>query len=588
MTSTRASSQTRTQRAPAIQPTTTLLVVDDELLNRDALQRRLERVGYHVIATDSGPAALAIAAAQRVDLVLLDVMMPGMDGLETLRQLRRSRAVSELPVIMVTAKDSTEDIVEALDAGANDYITKPVDFAVAQARIRTQLTARRADPLTGLPNRLLFMERLNDLIARSRAAAAFEFAVFFLDVDRFKIINDSLGHVAGDELLTGVSRRLEQSLRSTDTVARFAGECTLARLGGDEFTVLLSGVRTVVDARMIAERLVAAVSRPFELQGREVVVTVSVGVVMADARYQRAEDMVRDADTAMYSAKDRGKGRCEIFDTSMLAAAQERLVIEQDLRRAIEREEFRLHYQPIVTLSDQRLSGFEALVRWQHPGRGLVPPDGFIPIAEETGLIVPIGLWVLREACRQMRAWDGEFPECADLIVNVNLSARQCLHPTLVTDVARVLTETGLDPQRLKLEITESLVLEGSDEVIGIMKALRGLGVQLGLDDFGMGYSALSYLQQLPVQTLKIDRSFVSGIQNAGNVEIVRAILSLASGLSMNVTAEGVETADQAARLKDLSCEFGQGYYFDRPLTHDRAREVLRRHKRSIDAQCIT
>ena len=315
MTSTRTSSQTRAPQAPAIQSMTTLLVVDDELLNRDALQRRLERVGYRVLAADSGPSALAIAAAQHVDLVLLDVMMPGMDGVETLRQLRRSRSVSELPVIMVTAKDSTEDVVEALDAGANDYMTKPVDFAVAQARIRTQLTARRADPLTGLPNRVLFMERLNEQIARSSAAGAFEFAVFFLDVDRFKIINDSLGHAAGDELLTGISRRLEQSLRSTDTVARFAGECTLARLGGDEFTVLLAGVRSVADARMVAERLVAAVSNPFELEGREVVVTVSVGVVMADARYQRAEDMVRDADTAMYRAKDRGKARCEIFDT---------------------------------------------------------------------------------------------------------------------------------------------------------------------------------------------------------------------------------------------------------------------------------
>ena len=562
-----------------------MLVVDDELLNRDALQRRLERVGYRVLSADSGPSALAIAAAQRVDLVLLDIMMPGMDGVETLRQLRRSRSVSELPVIMVTAKDSSEDVVEALDAGANDYMTKPVDFAVAQARIRTQLTARRADPLTGLPNRLLFMERLNEQIARSAAAGSFEFAVFFLDVDRFKLVNDSLGHVAGDDLLTGISRRLEQSLRSTDTVARFAGECTLARLGGDEFTVLLAGVRNGVDARMVAERLVAAVAKPFELEGRQVVVTVSVGVVMADARYERAEDMVRDADTAMYRAKDRGKARCEIFDTSMLLAAEERFLIESDLRRAIERQEFQLHYQPIVTLSDQRLSGFEALVRWQHPERGLVPPNGFIPIAEETGLIVPIGLWVLQEACRQMRAWDSEFPECADLMVNVNLSARQCLHPTLVADVARVLAETGLEPQRLKLEITESLVLEGSDEVIAILKALRGLGVELGLDDFGMGYSALSYLQQLPVQTLKIDRSFISGIQNANNIEIVRAILSLAAGLSMNVTAEGVETADQAARLKDLSCEFGQGYFFDRPLTHDRAREVLQRHERSIVEQ---
>jgi diguanylate cyclase (GGDEF)-like protein len=561
-----------------------LLVVDDEPLNRDALQRRLERVGYRVLTADSGLSALAIAAAQHVDLVLLDVMMPEMDGLETLRRLRQSRSVSELPIIMATAKDSADDVVAALDAGANDYITKPIDFAVAQARIRTQLTARRADPLTGLPNRLLFMERLNEQIARSNADATFEFAVFFLDVDRFKIINDSLGHAAGDELLTGISRRLERSLRNTDMVARSHGDCTLARLGGDEFTMLLPGVRSPVDAHAIAERLLASVTTPFTLGGREVVVTLSLGIVMADGRYQRAEEMVRDADTAMYCAKDRGRARYEIFDTSMRAAVEERLLIESDLRRAVERQEFQLHYQPIVTLSDQQLRGFEALVRWEHPVRGLVPPNGFISIAEETGLIVPLGLWVLREACRQMRVWDSEFEHCRNLTVSVNLSARQCLHPSLVADVASVLAETGLEPRRLKLEITESLVLEGSDEVIGVLKALRGLGVELGLDDFGMGYSALSYLQQLPVQTLKIDRSFVSGIQSVSNVQIIRAILSLASALSMNVTAEGVETADQAARLKELSCEFAQGFFFDRPLTGQGAREILQKHNRPIQA----
>jgi EAL domain-containing protein (putative c-di-GMP-specific phosphodiesterase class I) len=295
--------------------------------------------------------------------------------------------------------------------------------------------------------------------------------------------------------------------------------------------------------------------------------------------------MVRDADTAMYRAKDRGRARAELFDTSMLAAAEERLSIESDLRRALERREFILHYQPIVALSDQRLCGFEALVRWQHPTRGLVAPDGFIPIAEETGLIIPLGRWVLNEACRQLREWDRELPECANLTVNVNLSARQCLHPDLVSDVERALIETGLEPHRLKLEITESLVLKGSDEVIAVLTALRTLGVQLGLDDFGMGYSALSYLQRLPVQTIKIDRAFVSGIGKSCNVEIVRAILSLASGLSMNVTAEGVETADQAAQLKDLACEFAQGYYFDRPLTHERAREIL--HRQSLAAPYV-
>ncbi|HEY7055903.1 MAG TPA: EAL domain-containing protein [Vicinamibacterales bacterium] len=563
----------------------TLLVVDDEPLNRDALQRRLARSGYHVLTAETGAEALQMVDAQRVDLVLLDVMMPEMNGIQTLRRLRESRPISELPVIMVTARDSSEDVVEALDAGANDYVTKPVDFSVAQARIRTQLTARRADPLTGLPNRVLFMDRLNQLISRHGEAETPEFAVFFLDVDRFKIVNDSLGHLAGDELLTGIARRLEQSLRSTDTVARFDGECTLARLGGDEFTVLLAGVRNVVDARAVAERLLAAVAKPFDLQGRTVSASVSIGVVMGHGRYQRAEEMVRDADSAMYRAKDLGKARCEIFDTSMLAAAEKRLLIDSDLRGAIERQELELYYQPIVALPAGQLTGFEALLRWHHPTLGMVSPADFIPVAEENGLIVPIGQWVLREACRQMRAWDAEFPESANLIINVNLSARQCLHPDLVSDVAHVLSETGLPPKRLKLEITESMILDRSEVVVEILNRLRDLGVQLGLDDFGMGYSALSYLQRLPIQTLKIDRAFVGGLQEVGNIEIVRAILSLASALSMNVTAEGVETAGQAAQLAELACQFGQGFYFHKPLTRDRAHGVLLAHQQALAAQ---
>jgi diguanylate cyclase (GGDEF)-like protein len=489
--------------------------------------------------------------------------------------LRQQRSVADLPVIMVTAKTGSDDVVEALEVGANDYITKPVDFSVAMARIRTQLTARRADPLTGLPNRVLFMDRLEQLMRRAKSSGHHAFAVFFLDIDRFKIINDSLGHAAGDELLVGVSHRLEQSLRSSDTVARFGSDCTLARLGGDEFTILLDRVRTEADARIVAERLLSEVTRPFEVQGRTVVVSMSIGIVMAASRYEQPEEMIRDADTAMYRAKALGKARCEVFDTSMLAAAEERLLIESGLRHALERNEFEIHYQPIVTLPGARLAGFEALLRWRHPLRGILPPDQFIPTAEETGLIIPIGEWVLRQACRQMREWDEEFSECSNLVINVNLSAKQCLDPALVGLVGRVLEETGLTPQRLKLEITESIVLEDSAIVLEIFNGLHGIGVQLGLDDFGMGYSALSYLQRLPLQTLKIDRSFVNAIRETGNTEIIRAIISLASGLSMDVIAEGVETADQAAQLTEMACEFGQGFHFYRPLTPEGAKTVL-------------
>jgi diguanylate cyclase (GGDEF)-like protein len=555
----------------------TLLLVDDDAMNRDALSRRLMRKGYTVLTAESGPDALAMVLAHRVDAVLLDVMMPGMSGIETLRRLRQSRSVSELPVIMVTAKDGSDDVVEALDLGANDYVTKPIDFPIALARIRTQVTARRADPLTGLPNRTMFMDRLDRVMTSARDDRRRAFAVFFLDVDRFKIINDSLGHLAGDELLIGLAERLEQSLRATDTVSRFDGEHTLARLGGDEFTILLDGLRTAEDAQAVAARLLSVVAQPFTLQGREVFTSVSIGIVMSAARYAQAEEMVRDADTAMYQAKARGKARCEIFDLSMLAAAERRLEMESDLRRALAREELHVYYQPIVALSEGRLSGFEALVRWHHPERGVVPPDEFIPTAEETGLIVPIGNWVLREACRQMRAWSEEFPACRDLVINVNLSARQCMQPELLRDVTQILAETGLPAERLKLEITEGIVLENSEEVARILNALRALGLQLGLDDFGMGYSGLSYLQRFPFQTLKIDRSFVTGMEEAGNAEIIRAIVSMAYGLNMNVTAEGVETEAQVARLKELACESGQGFYFSKPLTGDAAREVLLR-----------
>jgi diguanylate cyclase (GGDEF)-like protein len=550
----------------------TLLLVDDDEMNRDALSRRLVRNGYNVLTAASGPDALAMVRAHRIDAVLLDVMMPGMSGIETLQRLRRSRSAADLPVIMVTANDASRDVVEALDLGANDYVTKPVDFAVALARIRTQVTARRADPLTGLANRALFMDRLSALIGRESAGG---FAVFFLDVDRFKIINDSLGHLAGDELLIEIARRLERSLRSSDTVSRFSGEHTLARLGGDEFTVLVEGSMRAEDARAIANRLLTAVMQPFVLQGREVVTSISLGIVMSDARYRHAEEMVRDADTAMYRAKALGRARCAVFDSSMLAEMERRLQLESDLRHAVERQQLVVHYQPIVELANGSVTGFEALLRWQHPDHGLVPPYEFIPMAEETGLIVPIGDWVLQEACRQIRLWDERFPERARLTINVNLSARQCTEPGLVESVARTLAEIGLEPGRLKLEITEGVLLEASDDVEKRLTDLHRLGVRLGLDDFGMGYSALSYLQRYPFQTIKIDRAFVQNIHESGNAEIVRAIVAMAAGLSMDVTAEGVETDEQLARLKSLSCEFAQGFYFHKPLAPPEVENLL-------------
>jgi EAL domain-containing protein (putative c-di-GMP-specific phosphodiesterase class I) len=363
-------------------------------------------------------------------------------------------------------------------------------------------------------------------------------------------------------------------------VARFDGEHTLARMGGDEFTVLLGGISDHDRALAIGERLRAAIAQPVMVQGREVVTSASIGIVVSGAHYRSAEEMVRDADTAMYRAKELGKSRCEVFDASMRAAAEERLILESDLRQALDKNELTVYYQPIVSLPGARLSGFEALLRWRHPRRGLVLPAEFIPTAEETGLIVPIGRWVLQEACSQLGAWQKEFPGAENLVINVNLSARQCMHPDLLQDVRRILDATGVRPSQVKLEITEGLVLENSGPVAQILRELRALGVQLGLDDFGMGYSALSYLHQFPFQTIKIDRAFVSGIQDGGNTEIIRAIVALAAGLGMDVTAEGIETMDQVDRLHELACEYGQGYYFNKPMTPEDARGILAGHVR--------
>ena len=568
------------------QTAATLLVVDDDAANQDVLSRRLVRNGYNVLTADSGPRALELVNGHRFDAVLLDVMMPGMSGVETLRRLRQSRSMSELPVIMVTANSRSEDVVHALGLGANDYVTKPIDFPIALARIKTQVTARRADPLTGLPNRTIFMDQLDRRIARPHDRKNGTFAVYFVDVDRFKLINDSLGHLGGDEVLVGVARRLERALRSTD--ARLGSEHALARPGGDEFTILLDGLADGAEAHEVGELLVAEIAEPFAVRGRDLFVSVSVGLVMAADRYQHGGEMVRDADMAMYRAKSLGKSRCEIFDVSMLAVVERRLRVETDLRHALDRGEFSVYYQPIMELSGGQLQGFEALLRWNHPTLGVVPPAEFIPIAEETGVIVPIGHWVLREACRQLCAWDEEFARHPRLTINVNLSARQCMEPNLVSDVQRVLTETGLAPERLKLEITEGVVLQNCDAVESILNQLRGLGVQLQLDDFGVGYSALSYLQRFPFQTIKIDRSFVAAMKDSGNTEIIRAIVALAGALKMEVTAEGVETAEQLKDLKGLSCEFGQGYYFDKPLTLEDARAVLQVRMRALDDERAT
>ncbi len=681
-----------------------ILLVEDNEMNRDMLSRRLERQGYQIGTATNGEQALDQIEKESWDLVLLDVTMPGLSGLEVLERIRFKKNPTELPVIMVTARQESADIVGALELGANDYLTKPIDFVVALARIRTQLSHKQAeaalreseeryalafrgandglwdwnlktneihfsprwksmlgwedhqignnpeewfqrvhpedlgklreaiashlagmsphfehenrmlhkdetyrwilsrglavrdasgtvtrmagsqtditegkvcDALTGLPNRVLFMDRLSRSVQRAKRRREYLFAVLVLDLDRFKLVNDSLGHVLGDRLLIEAAGRLESGLRSLDTVAR-TGENTVARVGGDEFLVLLEDIKHVSDAMRVAERIGNELSKPFSLNGHEVVVTASMGIALSATGYDCPEDLLRDADTAMYRAKALGKARFEVFDTQMRDQTVSRLQLEMDLRKGIENQEFENFYQPIVSLSTGQIVGFEALVRWHHPQRGLVFPLEFIPVAEETSLIFPLGQWVLTEACRQMRIWLERFGASRSLTISVNLSAKQFLQPDLIEQVGRVLFETGLPPSSLKLEITESMIMENPYSAATTLSQMKALDIQLGIDDFGTGYSSLSYLHRFPVDTMKVDRSFVSQMElKEENKQIVGTIVALAHNLGLDVVAEGVETVEQLGELKQLGCEYGQGYLFSKPVKREAAEQLL-------------
>jgi diguanylate cyclase (GGDEF)-like protein/PAS domain S-box-containing protein len=422
------------------------------------------------------------------------------------------------------------------------------------------------DPLTGLPNRALFLDRLAQAVERVRRQGGAALAVLFLDLDRFKVINDSLGHGTGDELLRALGARLGEALRPGDTAARF---------GGDEFTVLLEGVSDALTATHVAQRILDSLARPFHLSRSEVYTTASAGIALHTGGSASPEELLRSAGTALGRAKARGRARCEVFDRAMHAEAMDRLQMEMDLRFSAERGELRLVYQPVVSLLDGGVSGFEALLRWEHPVRGRVLPEQFVPVAEETGLIVPIGEWVLEEACRQLRRWRERFPG-RRVTVGVNLSPRQFSRPELVDRVREILADTEVEPSALRLEITESLLIEHAGPTAAMLGRLREAGVGLCMDDFGTGYSSLSYLHRFPLDTLKIDRSFVMRVGNGGDAEpIVRTIAALAHNLGLTVVAEGVETPAQLEELRGLRCEYAQGYLFSRPLDAEDADRLL-------------
>ncbi len=481
--------------------------------------------------------------------------------------------------VAIEGRDGRFGVLGAQSTRLHEFNAGDIDFAQSIANVLADALARQAteddirhralhDPLTGLPNRVLFLDRIEQALARGRRRGSLS-AVLFLDLDHFKLVNDSLGHQHGDELLAAAAPRIKHVVRAADTVARF---------GGDEFAILLEDISDVRGATGMAERIGSVFTRPFVLAGREHFVTASIGIAFAQGG-ESAPELIRDADAAMYRAKEQGRARYELFDQVMRARAIARLRVENDLRRAIERGELLLHYQPLISLSDDRIVAVEALVRWQHPERGLVAPLEFIPVAEENGLIEPIGRWVLERACAQAAAWHRSRPDAPPISMSVNLSPIQVANPRFPDVVADVLHRTGLDPACLYLELTESSMLREDETLTDVLQRLKKLGVRLLLDDFGTGYSSLGYLTHLPLDALKVDRSFVDGLGvESRDTAITEAIIAMSRALSLNVIAEGVETSRQAGELRRLGCDMAQGYLFSRPLPADAITELLQRY----------
>jgi len=592
---------------------TDILIVDDVLENVRLLSTILDRNGYQTRKATNGAMALTAVKTTLPSLILLDVQMPNMSGYQVCQHLKSDPRTAHIPIIFLSAADDITNKIEAFKVGGADYITKPFHIEEVLARIQNQLAMIAAqqtiyqlnaqlegrvkertqqletansqlsklafrDPLTWLPNRALLMEHLQEALNQQQANPDAQFAVFYLDCDRFKPVNDSLGHQAGDELLIAMSERLNSVLRQEDF---------LARLGGDEFVILLSKLEDPRYATQVADRIIKSFALPFRLREKDIFVSFSIGIVLECANYWDPEELLRDADTAMYQAKTLGKDQYQIFEPSMYQAVCYRLQLETDLRQSIQRKELALYYQPIVELETGTIVGVEALIRWHHPAQGLIPPDRFIAIAEETGFILKLGHWALQEACTHLRHWQDQGVVSSSFSVSVNVSACQFAQPDFVKQLDVILAETQIAPQCLKLEITETVIMQDIPLVADNISNLQQRSIQLSIDDFGTGYSSLSYLHSFSVENLKIDRSFISRLhKKKNNFGLVTAIVQIGKAMKMNLIAEGIETSEQLAHLKLLGCQFGQGYLFSKPLPSEEMVDLLSAstHKKHLEA----
>jgi diguanylate cyclase (GGDEF)-like protein len=551
-----------------------VLVVDDDRSTRNSLRNTLQRDGFRVEEAADGAQALQMLKRMQPDVILMDAVMPVMDGFTACARVQELPNGRAIPVLMITALEDNSSVERAFAAGASDYIPKPIHFAVLSQRVRRIIEANQAekrirhlaynDLLTGLPNRALFMDQLGRRIELARVAGD-AVAVLFLDLDRFKNVNDTLGHDVGDRLLVAVAQRLRRSVRNADCVAR---------LGGDEFTVVLAEVVGPNAAVTAAQNICRALSTPFQIDGHDIFVTTSVGISMYPHDATDVGTLLKHADTAMYRAKRTGSG-FQFFEASMEHTISEHVRMENDLRRALERNEIEVFYQPQARVDNGRIVGAEALVRWRHPTRGMVSPAEFIPLAEETGLINPLGEWVLRTACAQMQEWmTAGLPS---MRIAVNLSVKQLLQKNFAAIVEQVLADTGLPARLLELEITESTLMENAQDTLEALHRLRSLGVRLSIDDFGTGYSSLSYLKRFPVDIIKIDRSFVRDVpHDVDDAAIITGIIALAHSLRLDVVAEGVETEAQLRFLKEQSCDLLQGFYLSQAVPAEQfARDLI-------------